>query len=132
MTVWVCPEHGVAKTVPAGVSSKTGKPYPAFLVCSVKGCEQRPPKAGHGAAAPGTPVPAPRQSPPATKPAPNWDRIAEGKCRSLAICAWIQAGKELEGFWEVEKDVIRYMMAGTTPFTDGNWETVDGAPFPEE
>ena len=40
---WLCPDHGTpAKTVPAGVSKKTGKPYNAFQVCSTKGCEQRP------------------------------------------------------------------------------------------
>ena len=40
---WACPDHGTpAKTVPAGVSKKTGKPYTAFQVCSTKGCEQRP------------------------------------------------------------------------------------------
>ena len=38
-----CPVHRVPwKTVPAGTSRKTGKPYGAFLVCSVQGCEERP------------------------------------------------------------------------------------------
>ena len=38
-----CPVHRVPwKTVPAGTSKKTGKPYGAFLVCSVQGCEERP------------------------------------------------------------------------------------------
>ena len=38
-----CPVHRVAwKTVPAGTSKKTGKPYGAFLVCRVQGCEERP------------------------------------------------------------------------------------------
>ena len=38
-----CPVHRVPwKTVPAGVSKKTGKPYGAFFVCSVQGCEERP------------------------------------------------------------------------------------------
>jgi hypothetical protein len=41
---WVCPIHQVVKTVPAGVSRKTGKPYPAFLVCPVDGCPQKPPR----------------------------------------------------------------------------------------
>ncbi len=35
---WVCPTHLVVKTVPAGVSTKTGKPYSAFKACSVYGC----------------------------------------------------------------------------------------------
>jgi hypothetical protein len=38
-----CPVHRVPwKTVPAGTSKKTGKPYGAFLVCSAQGCEERP------------------------------------------------------------------------------------------
>lgn len=32
-TEWVCKVHGTAKWVPAGVSKKTGKPYPAFRTC---------------------------------------------------------------------------------------------------
>ncbi len=35
---WVCPDHNVVKTVPAGVSVKTNKPYSAFKACSVYGC----------------------------------------------------------------------------------------------
>lgn len=41
----VCPIHQVPwKIVPAGVSKKTGQPYDAFQACSVKGCDQRPPR----------------------------------------------------------------------------------------
>ena len=40
---WRCPVHGSAKTVPAGVSKKTNKPYPAFQVCPVQDCPERPP-----------------------------------------------------------------------------------------
>lgn len=40
---WTCQYHGVARVVPAGVSKKTGKPYPAFRVCSEPGCEQKEP-----------------------------------------------------------------------------------------
>jgi hypothetical protein len=39
----MCPVHLKPwRTVPAGVSKRTGKPYDAFLVCSVDGCDQRP------------------------------------------------------------------------------------------
>ena len=39
----ICPVHRVPwKTVPAGVSKKTGKPYAAFLACPERGCDQRP------------------------------------------------------------------------------------------
>ena len=38
-----CPVHHLAwRTVPAGVSKKTGKPYGAFLVCPESSCEERP------------------------------------------------------------------------------------------
>jgi MoxR-like ATPase len=37
-TEWTCPTHGTAKTVPAGVSSKTGRPYQSFKACTVAGC----------------------------------------------------------------------------------------------
>jgi hypothetical protein len=40
---WVCPEHGGARVVPAGVSKKTGKPYPAFRVCMRQECDQKEP-----------------------------------------------------------------------------------------
>lgn len=40
---WVCPEHGGARVVPAGVSKKTGKPYSAFRVCVRQECEQKEP-----------------------------------------------------------------------------------------
>lgn len=33
---WVCPIHGTAHWVPAGVSKKTGKPYPAFRSCDAR------------------------------------------------------------------------------------------------
>lgn len=39
----VCPVHHVPwKTVPAGISKKSGKPYEAFLACPERGCDQRP------------------------------------------------------------------------------------------
>jgi hypothetical protein len=39
----VCPIHGTPwKTVPAGVSKRTGKAYDAFRACSTAGCDQRP------------------------------------------------------------------------------------------
>ena len=41
---WTCPSHGGQKIVPAGVSSKTGKPYDAFVTCPEYGCSERPPK----------------------------------------------------------------------------------------
>lgn len=37
---WVCPVHGQGKTVPAGVSKQTNRPYAAFRACPVIGCER--------------------------------------------------------------------------------------------
>jgi hypothetical protein len=38
-----CPVHLVPwRTVPAGISKKTGRPYSAFLACQEPGCDQRP------------------------------------------------------------------------------------------
>ena len=40
----VCPVHRVPwRTVPSGVSKKTGRPYAAFDVCPEPGCDERPP-----------------------------------------------------------------------------------------
>jgi hypothetical protein len=38
-----CPIHGSPwRTVPAGVSKKTGRPYAAFAACPELGCDERP------------------------------------------------------------------------------------------
>ena len=42
---WVCRLHGTpSRTVPAGVSKRTNKPYGAFEVCSTPNCNEKPPK----------------------------------------------------------------------------------------
>ena len=42
----LCPVHHVAfKTVPAGTSKRTGKPYEAFLACPATGCNEKPRRA---------------------------------------------------------------------------------------
>ena len=41
---WVCPVHGTVKVVPAGVSSRTGKPYDSFLSCTERDCSEKPPR----------------------------------------------------------------------------------------
>lgn len=41
---WVCPDHGEVKVVPAGVSQRTGKAYPAFYACPTSGCSQKGPR----------------------------------------------------------------------------------------
>lgn len=38
---WVCPIHQLVKIVPAGVSRKNGRAYPAFQACSAPGCDQK-------------------------------------------------------------------------------------------
>lgn len=42
--VWVCPVHGDSKVVPAGVSKRTKRRYPAFLACPAPGCDEKPPR----------------------------------------------------------------------------------------
>jgi hypothetical protein len=42
-----CPIHGKWRALPGGVSKTTGKPYPAFWTCDVKGelrCNNKPSK----------------------------------------------------------------------------------------
>ncbi len=39
----ICPAHRLAwRTVPAGISKKTGKTYDSFRVCPQSGCDERP------------------------------------------------------------------------------------------
>ena len=39
----LCPVHRLPwKSVPAGVSKRTGKPYDSFASCPERGCDQRP------------------------------------------------------------------------------------------
>ncbi len=48
----MCPVHGQPwKTVPAGVSKSTGKPYTAFRACPERGCHERP-TSGNGIGGP--------------------------------------------------------------------------------
>lgn len=42
---WLCPLHGDAKIVPAGISKRTGRNYSAFYACPVSGCDQKGPSA---------------------------------------------------------------------------------------
>ena len=45
LATWQCPIHHGNKIVPAGVSSRTGRPYDAFVACSEPGCDEKPPRA---------------------------------------------------------------------------------------
>ena len=131
MSNWSCPIHHTVKFVPPGVSKKTGKPYTGFFACAESGCEQRPPKG----AAPQT-APAPQQraaAPPPRAAAPNWDKIAEGKCRSTVLDAWIMSQRPLDGFWPIERDLVRYKMSGDHPgfderALDEQWDAMDPGP----
>ena len=44
LATWSCPIHHSSKTVPAGVSKRTGKPYEAFIACAEMGCNEKPPR----------------------------------------------------------------------------------------
>lgn len=41
---WACPVHHTGRTIPAGTSKRTGKPYSAFRACTEPGCAERPPR----------------------------------------------------------------------------------------
>ena len=41
---WTCPQHHTMKVVPAGVSSRTNKPYESFIACGERGCDEKPPR----------------------------------------------------------------------------------------
>ena len=43
---WVCPTHGKVKTVPAGVSARTGKPFNAFKACPENFCDETEDRSG--------------------------------------------------------------------------------------
>ena len=40
---WTCPAHGTSKTIPAGISKKSGRPYGAFAACDMAGCPEKGP-----------------------------------------------------------------------------------------
>ena len=62
MSETLCDRHGMPwKWIPAGISSRTGKPYPAFRRCPDDTCTERPPKPGEAFT---SPAPAPRDLPP--------------------------------------------------------------------
>lgn len=59
LDTWVCPVHRTSRTVPAGVSKRTGKAYDAFIACGQAGCDEKPPRA---------PRPAPQRAIPPSDP----------------------------------------------------------------
>jgi len=134
-TSWLCPIHQQVKFVPPGVSAKTGKAYQGFFCCPERGCEERPPKNATA------PMQRPVQSvgpqrpaaPPPRAAAPNWDKIAEGKCRSTVLDAWIMSQRPLDDFWPIERDLVRYKMSGDHPGFDERalneqWDATDPGP----
>lgn len=73
-----CPVHSVPwKTVPGGVSKKTGRPYGEFQACPIQGCDQRPPRANGAQAAPVA----------ASVSRPNIQPNPEANARLQAACA---------------------------------------------
>jgi len=40
---WTCPVHRQSKTIPAGVSKKSGRPYGAFAACPIAECPEKGP-----------------------------------------------------------------------------------------
>lgn len=96
MSLEVCNVHGVQwKTIPAGVSKKTGKPYNSFQTCPVIGCTEKPPKVGESEwvnpqAAMGVGMPPRADTEVNLETKPDWDGIARGKVRNSIAVAFIQ------------------------------------------
>ena len=44
LDTWQCPVHHSRKVVPAGTSKRTGAPYDAFVSCTERDCNQKPPR----------------------------------------------------------------------------------------
>ena len=42
-TPWTCPLHRQSKTIPAGISKKSGRPYGSFAACPVPECSEKGP-----------------------------------------------------------------------------------------
>ena len=84
------------RQVPAGVSQRTGKPYPAFVACSKMGCPGKP-----GA------KPAPTYVP---KQEPNWDKIRDEKKDNIK---WLNA----------INNACLLIANGKYPLTEGNIAT---------
>lgn len=88
----LCPVHNVEfKTVPAGVSKSTGRPYNAFLACPERGCNEKPPRAGYSG---NTGQNYPRAAA-APTPARNFEREAYEKCCTNWCSALISKGMTL-------------------------------------
>lgn len=82
MSVTHCDVHQVPwKWVPAGVSTRTGKPYPAFQRCPVDECQARPPRNARGAAQP------PAENMPTPLPVPQLPPLKSASLASLAQTA---------------------------------------------
>ena len=90
----VCPVHLVPwKTVPAGVSSKTGKPYNSFKACSVQGCVQRPPRALNPAP---RPLPQPEGQTSVLSDPRRSDAVLQAACLNFAARLYQGQGAEWE------------------------------------
>lgn len=125
MSATACPVHQTPwKTIPAGISKKTGEPYLAFQVCQDASCTQRPPKKTMSAQPVGN-IPAPQ-----TQAKPDWDKIARGKVKhGVVTSAIIHDGLfdlTPEKTVQIENLVNLIMDEGeeeVVTYSDQDWET---------
>jgi hypothetical protein len=127
-----CPIHNQPlKTVPAGVSKSTGRPYNAFEVCPERGCSYRPPR---------------QQNYAPSAPARNFDKEAYEKCVSIwvkgelgqpieTVIAKINSGYFWELFQAIRKDGEKRFATGwdraVKTFGTDTDAPSDYAPLPE-
>jgi hypothetical protein len=95
MSTGLCPIHGVPwKVVPAGISTKTGKPYNSFQACQIQGCTQRPPRASNPAP---RPLPQPEAQSPVSADPRRSDAVLQAACLNFAARLYQGMGQEWEG-----------------------------------
>lgn len=101
MSATACPVHGQPwKLVPAGVSSKTGRPYAAFWACPESGCREKPEAAPQSRPAPAVPS----QTTPATKTLTVTPRASE---RAILIAGCLNlAGRVFQSSSDMQSAAV--------------------------
>ena len=102
-----CQQCGqLLKTIPAGISKSTGKPYNAFVACPNK-CRQAPQNQQNMQPQP------PQAQKTASKQEVDWDKIAAGKVRHAFALEAYKANKKITA--ELANEItqwVNYVMTG--------------------
>ena len=102
----VCPIHNEPwKTIPSGISKKTGRSYNSFQVCPHKDCTEKPSRVELNDSDPiDHAIKQTYESISDIKP--DWDAIARGKVRNSVACALLSRNGVVN---KIEKDIIEIM-----------------------